>query len=186
MVVGNELALQGASEAGVNPHQNSTDTQSKSTTAGVDAVPPTPAFAPLAALCAIARFHQVAADPATLAHQLGLSASDAITSDDLLRGAKHLGLQAKRSRSSIARLGLVPLPALALMRSDEGLRVVILAQSDGKRVLFQDVAKQAGLGAAAGPTIESVEVFDSQWTGELILITSRATLVGALAKFDFT
>jgi subfamily B ATP-binding cassette protein HlyB/CyaB len=82
---------------------------------------------------------------------------------------------------------LVPLPALALMHTDDGsLRVVILAQSDGKRVLFQDLSKAPVPGAAAGPTIESAEVFASQWTGELILIASRASLAGALAKFDFT
>ena len=69
---------------------------------------------------------------------------------------------------------------------DGSLRVVVLAQSDGKRVLFQDVAKSVVPGASAGPTIESAEVFATQWTGELILVTSRATLVGALAKFDFT
>ena len=33
---------------------------------------PLPASAALAALCAIARYHQIAADPAALAHQLGL------------------------------------------------------------------------------------------------------------------
>ena len=49
-------------------------------------------LAPLAALCAIARLHQIAADPATLAHQLGLLSSEQLASDDLLRAAKHLGL----------------------------------------------------------------------------------------------
>ena len=147
------------------------------------------ALASLAAMCAIARFHQVAADPETLAHHLGLSSAEPISTDDLLRAAKHLGLKAKRSRSSVDRLGLVPLPALALMRTntqtdDASLRVVILAQSDGQRVLYQDVA--SGSGGKAGPTIESAESFNAHWTGELILITSRATLVGALAKFDFT
>jgi ATP-binding cassette, subfamily B, bacterial HlyB/CyaB len=141
------------------------------------------ALAPLAALCAIARFHQVAADPATLAHQLALSGADALGTSDLLRAAKHVGLQAKLSRTTVDRLGLTPLPALALMHCEEkGLRVVVLAQSDGKRVLFQDLAKPG----SAGPTIESTEVFASQWTGELILIASRASLAGALAKFDFT
>lgn len=141
------------------------------------------AFAPLAALCAIARFHQVAADPATLAHQLGLCACDSLGTSDLLRAAKHVGLQAKLSRTTVDRLGLAPLPALALMHSEEkGLRTVVLAQSDGKRVLFQDLAQPG----SAGPTIESTEVFASQWTGELILLASRASLAGALAKFDFT
>jgi subfamily B ATP-binding cassette protein HlyB/CyaB len=145
--------------------------------------------ASLLALCSVARFHQVAADPETLAHQLGIASTDAVSTDDLLRAAQHLGLKAKLSRSSIDRLGLVPLPALAVMKTEDGsLRVVILAQSDGKRVLFQDLGKAASIGtvASAGPTIESTEVFATQWTGELILITSRASLVGALAKFDFT
>ena len=35
----------------------------------------------LTALCAIARFHQVAADPATLAHQLGIAVTDPVTPD---------------------------------------------------------------------------------------------------------
>ena len=187
----------------------------------------------LSALCAIARLHQTAADPATLAHQMGLSPTDACEPDDLLRAAKHLGLKAKLSRTSIERLALTPLPALALMRgADDAMRVVILAQCDGKRVLFQDFGKSAAVGESAavgklgsdrnfsaqrsaapagsafsrenlgsdpnlpaaqaaqatstGPTIEPIEVFASHWTGELILITSRASLAGDLAKFDFS
>ncbi|WP_372659437.1 cysteine peptidase family C39 domain-containing protein, partial [Hydrogenophaga sp.] len=132
----------------------------------------------------VARLHHLAADPATLAHQLGFLPSEALTSDDLLRAAKHLGLKAKLSRSTPQRLQLTPLPALAVMRgSDAGLRVVILAQCDGQRVLFQEVAGDAAPGR---PTIEPVEVFASQWSGELILISSHASTVGALAKFDFS
>jgi subfamily B ATP-binding cassette protein HlyB/CyaB len=142
--------------------------------------------AALAALCAIARYHQVAADPATLAHQLGLSASEVLVSDDLLRAAKYLGLKAKLIRTSVDRLALTPLPALALMRTpDASLRVVILAQSDGQRVLLQDVATPSA-GTVSRPTIEPVEVFASQWTGELVLITSRASQMGDLARFDFS
>ena len=76
------------------------------------------------------------------------------------------------------------------MRTIEAsLRVVILAQSDGKRVLFQDPQGPGAAGAAGGstgPTIEPVEVFATQWTGALILISSRASMAGSLAKFDFT
>ena len=138
------------------------------------------AMAPLAALCAIARFHQVAADPATLAHQLGLSTHEPFGISDLLRAAQHLGLKAKVSRTNVERLGLTPLPALALMQTDgKNLHLVILAQCDGKRVLFQDPE-------SGRPTIEPVEVFAAQWTGELILISSQASLAGELAKFDFS
>ena len=142
----------------------------------------------LQALCAIARFHQIAADPATLAHQLGWSANEAPRIDDLLLAAQHLGLKAKRSRTTTDRLVLTPLPALAVMRTDDdSLRVVILAQCDGQRVLLQDPAGSGANGAGnARPTIEPLDVFASQWTGELILITSRASLAGELARFDFS
>jgi ATP-binding cassette, subfamily B, bacterial HlyB/CyaB len=142
----------------------------------------TATWAPLGALCSIARIHQVAADPATLAHQLGITSTDTIGTTELLRAAQHLGLKAKHTQSTIDRLGLLPLPALAFLYTADGtMRVVILAQSDGKRVLYQDVSQQG-----SGPTIEPIETFAKRWTGSLILITSRASLAGALAKFDFT
>ncbi len=134
---------------------------------------------PLTSLCTIARLHQVAADPATLAHQLGLAPTDPISTDDLLRAAKHLSLKAKLSRSSVDRLAVTPLPALALMHdANESTHVVIIAQCDGQRVLTQ-----SGTGA---PSIEPLEVFAQRWTGQLILITSHASLAGSLAKFDFS
>lgn len=153
--------------------------------------PPLPHSHALAALCLVARFHQVAADPQTLAHQLGIAPSDSVDTSTLLRAAKHLGLKAKLSRSRPDRLKLVPLPALAFLKpvddaansagGGKQVHTVILAQCDGQRVLFQDPATPANR-----PTIESVEAFAAQWTGELILITSHAALTGELAKFDFS
>ena len=133
----------------------------------------------LTAICAIARLHHIAADPASLAHQLGISANASLGIDDMLQAAQHLGLKAKLSRTSTDRLPLTPLPALALMRTANGhVHAVVLAQCDGKYVLFQNEAGR--------PTIESVDTFSARWTGQLILISSRASLVGALAKFDFS
>ena len=98
-------------------------------TAQLDAAQGLPA---LAALCVLARFHQIAADPATLAHQLGLQPSETTSTEDLLRAAKHLGLKAKLSRTTTDRLPLSPLPALAQLRSPDGdMRTVVLAQCDG-------------------------------------------------------
>lgn len=139
----------------------------------------------LAALCAIARFHQIAADPATLAHQLGISPNDKLTTDDLLRAAKHLGLKAKLSQTKAERLSLTPLPALAFIRNDQNaIHVVILAKCDGQRVLYQDFGTDAA--GQNPPVIETMDNFIRRWTGELMLITSRASQVGALAKFDFS
>jgi hypothetical protein len=71
---------------------------------------------PLAALCVIARLHQVAAEPAALRHALGKAASEPIATADLLLAARHLGLKARRNTTSLARLNLAPLPALARLQ----------------------------------------------------------------------
>lgn len=133
---------------------------------------------PLPALCLIARLHHVVGEPAALRHALGKAPSESIDTDDLLLAAKHLGLKAKRSKTDAARLNLVPLPALTRMQDG---RWVVLAQCDGQRVLVQDAGVEG-----SRPIIEPLEVFAAQWTGELVLIASRASLAGELAKFDFS
>ena len=133
----------------------------------------------LQALTLIARLHHVACDAAALLHQLGRSSRDPFVVDDLLLVAKQLGLRAKRSRTSPDRLSLTPLPALALMKDGS---LVVLAQCDGQRVLLQRFAD----GAEQRPLIEPFETFVQQWSGELVLVTSRASMAGELAKFDFS
>ena len=139
-------------------------------------------LASLAALCAVARLHQVAADPAALAHRLGKTPSDEITTADLLLAAKELGLKAKLGKTTLERLAATPLPALARMRSHgAGDRMAVIAQCDGQRVLLHEP------GVAGGqPTIEPLSRFAEEWTGELIFIASRASIAGSLAKFDFS
>ncbi len=139
---------------------------------------PVDGAAALQALCVLARLHHVAAEPEALAHALGLTPSEPVHKRELLLAAKHIGLKAKASQSSIERLTLAPLPALALLKDG---RWVVLAQCDGQRVLFMDPAS-----GVARPTIEPMDVFAEQWSGELILVTSRATLAGELRKFDFS
>jgi subfamily B ATP-binding cassette protein HlyB/CyaB len=130
----------------------------------------------------IARLHQVSADPAALAHELGIPSSESVSNDDLVRAARHVGLKAKLTRTSIERLASSPLPALAVMRGADGAsRHVVVAQCDGERVLIQDPAA-----VPPRPAIEPMAGFAARWTGELILVTSRASLAGELAKFDFS
>ncbi len=138
-----------------------------------------PAIEALRALCTVARLHQVAGDPHNLAHQLGLSAAEALAAPDLTRAARYLGLQAKPSRPPPERLPLTPLPALARLR--ESGRWVILARCDEARVLVQDIA-----GPQPAPTVLTREEFAKRWDGELVLVASRASLAGDLARFDFS
>ena len=137
----------------------------------------------LMAHCAVARFHQIAAEPVNLMHQLGLAPSARIGTSELLMAAKILGLKAKLVHTTAKRLASVPLPALAVLQTahENNEQIVILAQTDGQRVLLQDPGALSGL-----PTIQAIEEFNSQWAGQLLLITSRATLTGALARFDFS
>ena len=65
-------------------------------------------------------------------------------------------------------------------------RFVVLAQCDGQRVLFLEPSAAAAAGRAPQPTIESLAAFADQWSGRLILVSSRASLAGELAKFDFS
>ncbi len=138
----------------------------------------------LQALCLVARLHHVASDPAQITHQLGWRPGHDPDTTELLLAAQHLGLKARRSLSTPDRLSLAPLPALALLDDGAGgCHVVVLAQCDGKRVLYQAMNTDVPGGR---PVIEPLEIFAARWNGTLILITSRASLAGALAQFDFS
>ena len=138
----------------------------------------------LAALCLLARLHHIAAEPAHLMHRLGWPPSHRPNVPDLLLAAKQLGLKAKLVRSSAGRLTLAPLPALALVDDAQGgRRPVVLAQCDEHRVLFQDPSQAIQGGR---PVIEPAASFAARWTGELILVASRAGLAGEPAQFDFS
>ena len=145
--------------------------------------PETPAETPantgpdsgLLGLVMLARFHGLAADPAQLAHEFK-EAGVVFGAPHILLAARHLGLQAKKVRTDLARLGRTPLPALAL--NCDG-RFVILARADKDQVLIQDPAVER---PQALPSAD----FAATWSGELILFTSRASLAGELARFDFS
>ncbi len=142
------------------------------------ATPPSAAAA-LQALVLVARLHQVSADVPGLLYHLAKTQHGPLSTDELLLAARHLGLQARRVRTVPGRLPLTPLPALALMADGS---VALLAQCDGQRVLVQRFTAAA----QARPLIEPLADFAAQWSGDLILITSRASLAGELARFDFS
>lgn len=146
---------------------------------GIEATEQTFTHPSLHAICLIASLHQVHANAQQLGHQQGWPQSHVPSIDDMVLAAQSVGLRAKRSHVNPARLALQPLPAIALLRDG---RAVVLAQCDGQRVLFQ--APEAG--GNGRPTIEPLDAFLAHWTGDLILITSRASVAGELARFDFS
>jgi subfamily B ATP-binding cassette protein HlyB/CyaB len=129
----------------------------------------------LACLAMLARLHGVAVDPDQLAHQFRPS-GQLFGGDDILLAAKTLGLQAKRVKTSLARLDKTPAPAIAV--SGDG-SFFVLARVDNGQVLIHDPV-------AARPEQMPLEAFAERWSGALILFTSRASLAAELGKFDFT
>jgi subfamily B ATP-binding cassette protein HlyB/CyaB len=129
----------------------------------------------LLGLAMLARFHGLAADPDQLAHQYK-APGEPFHTEQILLAAKSLGLKARRVTTEAARLDRTPLPALAA--SHDG-RYFILARTEGDQVLIQHPDEPR-------PQLLTRDQLAELWNGELILFTSRASLAGELAKFDFT
>ena len=142
-----------------------------SDSSGVEAPPDTG----LVALVMLARFHGLAADPAQLQHEFAVEGAP-FGSDEILHGARKLGLKAKRVKTRLERLPMTPVPAVALDRSGG---FFVLARAENGQVLIQDPA-------VGRPQTVSFEEFAERWCGELILFTSRASLAGELGRFDFS
>ncbi|MDC7716539.1 type I secretion system permease/ATPase [Vogesella sp. DC21W] len=129
----------------------------------------------LLGLVLLAQFHGVAADPAQLAHQFA-AGSQPFSETDLLLAAKSLSLKASIVKQPLARLARVNLPAMVLR--DDGQQL-ILARVEGDKFLVHDLK-------AGRPQVLSDSDFAARYQGRLLLMTSRASVAGVLAKFDFT
>ncbi len=123
----------------------------------------------------IARFHGIAVEPAQLRHQSGITAG-VFGEVDILLAAKSLGLKVRVVNLNIDRLPSTPMPYLALHSKGQHF---IIARADGDRLLIQDPRDSQ-------PKIVSREELLADWECRAILFTSRASIVGDLAKFDFS
>ena len=129
----------------------------------------------LLCLLLIARFHNVPMDGGQIRHQFSES-GHSLTTNALLRAAKHVGLKAGLLATSWDELAATPLPAIAL-RTDG--RHIVLAKVQGEKVLVQDPLEK-------GPNLLMKEEFVSTWSGSLLLCTKRAGLRIEDRSFDIT
>jgi subfamily B ATP-binding cassette protein HlyB/CyaB len=129
----------------------------------------------LACLVVIARFHAIAADAAQLRHAAARG-NQPFDSDALVLSARSLGLKAKSVPLRSNRLDRTPLPALAF---DKDGNHFVIARCDGTTALVLEAH-------ATVPVMVPLEVLAARTTGRMLLFTSRASLVGELAKFDFS
>jgi ATP-binding cassette, subfamily B, bacterial HlyB/CyaB len=126
----------------------------------------------LVALTTLLAFHRIAVDPSQLRHSLGHDRP--LDPDDILRLAKRIDdVRAKLVSVPVDGLATQPLPALARTHEDDWF---IIGKVDGEAALIQR--------PYAGVERFSMEALSSLWSGDLILITTRESVGGALAKFD--
>ncbi|TCK19228.1 subfamily B ATP-binding cassette protein HlyB/CyaB [Thiogranum longum] len=128
----------------------------------------------LSCLVLIARFLGVAAEAGQLRHRFA-RADAQLSSDDIVRASRHLGLKARQVSSRWEKLEKTPLPALA--QKDDG-QWVVLAKVDAERVLVQDPLEKR-------PLTLPRALFESAWNGSLILVTRRALLSDEKTLFGF-
>ncbi|WP_316182135.1 MULTISPECIES: type I secretion system permease/ATPase [unclassified Bradyrhizobium] len=124
-------------------------------------------------LALLLRFHQVAIDPAQIAHQL---AGEPVGVTEMLRCAKQLKLKARAVRQTWDGLGKLPLPAIAA-RLDGSF--VILGQVTADAVLIQDPLVNR-------PQSVKRAEFEANWTGTVVLMARRASLSDLANRFDIT
>ncbi len=132
----------------------------------------------LVCLVMLGRFHGVAAEADQLRHQFG-QVEQPFGPTEILRATKLLGLKARQIKSDISRLDRIQLPAIA--RHSDGHYFIIagLKEENGvASVLIQDPLEQR-------PQILARDAFEKQWSGELILITKRASLLSGDRTFNF-
>ena len=128
----------------------------------------------LAGLVLLAQYHGVAADASQLKHEYG-QGNEPFDATGILLAAKRLGLKAKISAVPVHRLDKVSLPAMAFQPDGQHF---IVAKANDQQILIQDLKLQR-------PQVLSREQFAERFSGQLLLVASRASVLGELAKFDF-
>ena len=129
----------------------------------------------LVCLLILARYFGIAADGEQLRHEVGLSGKP-WGDTEVRRIARRLGLKASKRSATWARLGTLPLPAIAPYSDGS---YVILGQVDGERVLVQDPREPR-------PLLLSRQDFEAAWNGTLMLLITRSRRRSTARKFDVT
>lgn len=150
----------------------------------------------LNALLTLASLHQISLNGFDILHKYAHGKSD-LALEDWLLAAKAVGLKAKLSYTPQNRLPMVNLPAL--IWRDDGCHA-ILARCQQNSTTYQDnntnnnqnSTNQTNISylvqyTATGETrLLDSQAFFEFYEGKLILVSSRAFVLGGLAKFDFT
>jgi subfamily B ATP-binding cassette protein HlyB/CyaB len=127
----------------------------------------------LLALVTLLRCHGLAADPAQIRHQLGVTRVDVAS---MLRCAKDFGLKARIQKTSWSRLSVTPLPGIAVLRN--GGFLILGKIVDDKLLVQWPMVPQ--------PETMTQAELEAIWDGNLILMARRASLTDLSRRFDIS
>lgn len=150
-------------------------------------------------LCMVAQLHGIAVDVDSLTHELALTSETPQNFDLLQLAASKLGLKANQETIALSRLHLTPLPALACLQDGQW---AIVAAANTTHVVLQYAKIGSDLSAERAQNNQPIKLtldeFARAWLGtnqngtplatkgQMLLLTSRASLIGELSKFDFS
>src|SRR5438132_7164187 len=117
----------------------------------------------LAALVSLLCLNGIGADPEQIRHRFG---GATIGIPEMLRCAKEFGLKARLCKTTWARLGRTPLPAIAVLR---GGGFLILGKVSDDKAMVQSPSSPR-------PALMSRAELAAVWDGRLLLMARRAAL----------
>lgn len=129
----------------------------------------------LICLVMMGQFHNVVMDAAQIEHEYKHNGN--LTSVDICRIAKDLGLKTRHSTIKIERIKHLPLPLIA--KDNSGEFFIIARVNDNGQLLIQHPKH-------GKPEEISFQTLSENWSGEAIQMVSRASISGDIAKFDFS
>lgn len=133
----------------------------------------------LLCLALIARVLGRPVDTGQLLHRYG-GHSSAIPAIDVVRAGRALDLKLRKISTKWERLASTPLPAIACLKDGSFFVLAALRnQSNQESVLIAH-------GHDGKPRTLSRLDFERLWSGELILVATRASLTGTQRRFDVT
>lgn len=127
------------------------------------------------AFALIARIHGLSVDLDQLRHEYARE-DGKFGALEMVRASKPIGLKARRADIGPSRLKTIPLPVVARMKDGE---YVVLAKRDGDQILMQDPRERR-------PRAMTCAVFQSLWSGEVVLFASRTSYFHDVMRFDFS
>ena len=125
-------------------------------------------------LTLLLRFYKFPADPMQISREYAPDGKH-LDKIGVVLAAKGLGLKARAVASTRKRVSKIPVPAIA---EDKEGRFFVLARATEEIVLIHAPGKS--------PQSLSHDDFMNIWSGNLVLVTHRASIAGADRTFDFT